>query len=146
MFSGYLPLILSGLLWTIAIALSSLVCGLILGLLFAVGENARRPGIRFAVLSLTSLLRGLPEIVVLFFCYFGGTIILTQIFGRFIGVNTFVAGVFSLALIFGAYAAQVFSAAFRQVVQGQFAAAAALGLSRVQTLAKIILPQLVHHA
>lgn len=146
MFSGFLPLILIGLLWTIAIALMALVFGLLLGIVFTVGERSERKIIALSVIGLTSVLRGLPEIVVLFFCYFGGTILLTQLFGHFVGVNTFIAGVFSLGLIFAAYAAQVLGGALRQIAAGQFAAAAALGLSKRQTFLKVILPQLVHHA
>ena len=92
------------------------------------------------------MLRGLPEIVVLFFCYFGGTILLTAVWGHYVGVNAFVAGVIGLGLIFAAYAAQVFRGAFYQIPAGQFAAASAIGLSKRQTALKIVLPQVMHHA
>ncbi len=146
MFSGYLPLILIGMLWTIAVSLASLIVGLILGILMAAGELSPNPSLRIPVFCLTGILRGLPEIVVLFFCYFGGTIILTHLFGHYVGVNTFLAGVISLGFIFGAYAAQVFRGAFLQIQQGQFDGARAIGLAKLQCFNKIILPQVWHHA
>ncbi len=146
MFSGYLPLILTGMLWTIAIALVSLVVGLMLGVVMAAGELSRKPLFRWPTLCLTSMLRGLPEIVVLFFCYFGGAIILSKMFGHYVGINSFVAGVLSLGLIFGGYSAEVFRGAFYQIPRGQFDSIEAIGLSSIPGFRKIILPQMLHHA
>ena len=146
MFGGYLPFILEGMLWTIALSVASLIGGLILGILFAMGELHPLKRISVPVLGVTGVLRGLPEIVVLFFCYFGGTIILTHLFKHYVGINSFSAGVFSLALIFGAYASQVFRGAFYQIPQGQFDARDALGFSKKKGFINIILPQMLHHA
>jgi His/Glu/Gln/Arg/opine family amino acid ABC transporter permease subunit len=146
MFSGFLPLILQGLLWTIAVSGASLIVGLLFGVILALGELSQKKIISVPTFMITGTLRGLPEIVVLFFCYFGGTIILTNIFGHYVGINAFLAGVIGLGIIFGAYSAQVFRGAFYQVPAGQFAAASAMGLSKTQTFAKIILPQILHHA
>lgn len=146
MFSGFLPLILTGLLWTIAVSVVALIIGLILGVLMALGELSRYKLIMLQTFVLTSILRGLPEIVVLFFCYFGGTIMLTKLWGHYVGVNVFLAGVVSLGVIFGAYSAQVFRGAFYQIPVGQFAAANAVGLSKKQTFIKVILPQIMHYA
>ena len=146
MFSGFLPLILTGLIWTIAVSVASLIVGLLLGVIMALGELSKNKIISVPTFIVTGILRGLPEIVVLFFCYFGGTIILTNIFGHYVGINAFLAGVISLGIIFAAYSAQVFRGALYQVPAGQFAAAHAMGLSKMQTFHKIILPQIMHHA
>ena len=146
MFSGFLPLILTGLLWTIAVSGCSLVVGLLFGVVLALGELSHNKIISLPTFMVTGILRGLPEIVVLFFCYFGGSIILTHIFGHYVGISAFLAGVIGLGIIFGAYSAQVFRGAFYQVSAGQFASASAMGLSKTQCFRKIILPQVMHHA
>lgn len=146
MFSGFLPLILLGLFWTISVSAASLIFGLVGGALLALGELSPRKIISVPTFILTGIFRGLPEIVVLFFCYFGGAIILTKIWGHYVGINAFIAGTISLGMIFAAYAAQVFRGAFYQIPEGQFAAAYAIGLSKSQTLRTIILPQIIHHA
>ena len=145
-FAGFLPLILIGLLWTLAVSLASFIFGLLLAVLFAGAELSPVKMLRLPVFAMTALLRGLPEIVVLFFCYFGGTIILSNLFGHYVDINTFMAGVLSLGLIFAAYGAQVFRAAFYQIPKGQFLASKALGFSKWQCFYHILLPQMMHHA
>lgn len=145
-FDGFLPLILSGMLWTVLVSVASLLVGLLLGLAMAAAELSTHKPVRMAMLCLTSILRGLPEIVVLFCCYFGGSIILTHFFGHFVGVNEFLAGVFSLSIIFAAYSAQVFKGAMHQIPGGQFESADAMGMSKQQRFWWIILPQAWLHA
>lgn len=146
MFSGFLPLILEGLIWTILISIISLAVGLLLGIIMALGELSTSRFISIPVFFITGILRGVPEIVVLFFCYFGGAIILTNLYGHYVGVNIFLAGVISLGAIFGAYAAQVFRGAFYQIPKGQFDSSKAMGLTKFKAFKKIIFPQMMHHA
>ncbi|TIT72113.1 MAG: ABC transporter permease subunit, partial [Mesorhizobium sp.] len=63
-----------------------------------------------------------------------------------IDVNAFVAGMIVLAIIFSAYASEVFLSAFRAIPKGQYEGGYAVGLSYGQTMRKVILPQLVRIA
>jgi His/Glu/Gln/Arg/opine family amino acid ABC transporter permease subunit len=143
---GFLGQLLLGVEMTVAVSLSAITVGLILGLIGAVGELSSYRVVYTSTRIFTSLIRGLPELLVLFAVYFGGTILLTNLFGRFTEVNAFMAGVVALGLIFGAYASQIFRGAFLILNTGQKESAKALGLSPWQILTKILLPQAWHHA
>lgn len=146
LFSGYFPQILSGAWVTVQVACCSLVLGLILGLLGASLESSKWRWLRYTATSLISIIRGIPELLVLFFIYFGGTILLTSLAGHYVNVSAFLAGVVGLALIFGSYASQVFRGAFLAIPIGQIEAARALGLNRSLIFIHIQLPQAWRHA
>ncbi len=145
-YSGYFPQILSGAWITIQVACCSLVLGLILGLLGALLESCKWRWLRYLATALISIVRGVPELLVLFFIYFGGTLLLTSLAGHYINVSAFVAGVVGLALIFGSYASQVFRGAFLAIPIGQIEAARALGLNQWLIFKRIQLPQAWRHA
>ena len=137
--------ILIGTKITLSVSLTSLGVGLILGLLFAAGELQRsRLKIIFQLWNL--LIRGLPEIFVIFVCYFGVTAILTNMAHHYINVDAFNSGVMALSFIFSAYASQIFIAAYHTIPKGELLAAKSLALPRMAIIFKIILPQLWRHA
>lgn len=148
---GWGDQIAAGVLVTVALALSTLPFGLVLGLCVAL---AKLSGDRYLKLSadiFTTIFRGLPELLTLFLVYYGAQIALQQ-FLRLLGntggieINAFVAGMVALGVVFSAYASEVFVAAFRAIPRGQYEGAAALGLSRWQTMRLVILPQLIRVA
>ena len=61
-------------------------------------------------------------------------------------VNSYLAGMIALALVFSSYASEVFLSAFRGITLGQYEGAYALGLSRFRTMLLVILPQLIRLA
>jgi His/Glu/Gln/Arg/opine family amino acid ABC transporter permease subunit len=140
-FEGYGPQLLLGTLTTIAVAVSALVLGLAMALLGAVGELSRHSFIRTVTLTCTALIRGVPELLVLFGIYFGGSALLSVIFKQDLQINPFIAGVFALGLIFAAYGAQTFRGAFLAIPLGQREAAQALSLPSRRTFSHILLPQ-----
>lgn len=145
-YSGYLPQILQGTWITIQVACCSLSLGLVLGLLGAVLESSKWLPIRSLATAIISIVRGTPELLFLFFIYFGGTLLMTGIMGHYVNVSAFLAGVLGLAMIFGSYASQVFRGAFLAIPIGQIEAARALGLNRPLIFFHIQLPQAWRHA
>lgn len=145
-FYAYLTQLLAGAWTTLQLALCALLLGLFLGLIGVLAETSRWMIVQRITTALVSVLRGLPELVVLFLIYYGGTLLLTKLLGRPIDLSSFIAGVFALALIFGAYASQVFRGAFLAVPQGQLDAGRALGLNQWQLLLHVQLPQVWRHA
>jgi len=144
--AGFLPQLLWGTKTTIAIAGTSLIVGLLLGMIAAVGEQSSIRVIRRFTLMCTTLLRGVPELLIVFFVYFGGTAILTGLMGHYVEVSAFTAGVVGLSSIFAAYAAQTFRGAFAAVHKGQLEAARALGCTRRHSFWRILLPQTWRYA
>lgn len=136
-----LQLLLDASKVTLGLALVSLFFGLIIAILFCVGEMQRNPFIARAVSLFVTTLRGLPEILVVFFIFFGGTQFLFILTDEYYDISPFWSGVLALSLIFGAYASQTLRAAIQSVPQGQLQAAKALGFGPVHCFVHIILPQ-----
>lgn len=144
--SGYLWQMLLGTITTLELASLSLVLGMVIGLFGALLESIPQRWLRLLAASLIFFIRGLPEILVLFFIYFGCTALFSQMLGRYVDISPFVAGSVALSLIFGAYASQVFRGAFLAIEAGQIEAAKALGFTPTSLFIRIQLPQAWRHA
>ncbi|EGQ7832273.1 arginine ABC transporter permease ArtQ [Vibrio vulnificus] len=131
---------------TIQLALVSLAVGLVLAVVFAGGEMTRHRIVKWPTIALVTVLRGLPELLVVLFIYFGSTQVLFLLTGDFIEVSPFLSGVIALSLIFASYASQTIRGALKAVNKGQREAASALGMSKSRTFFRIVLPQAVRHA
>lgn len=94
----------------------------------------------------TTVVRGVPILVLILLFYFGalnGVNTIARALGHteFIDISAFVAGIMALSLAFGAYATEVFRGAFQSIPKGQIEAARALGMSRFTAFRRISLPQ-----
>jgi polar amino acid transport system permease protein len=142
--------VVTGTLLTVSLAAATLPLGLVIGFAVALAKNSDEPTLRTAGNIYTTIFRGLPELLTLFLIYFGGQIAVSWIWQRLFGepleVNSFIAGMVALALVFSSYASEVFLSAFRGIPHGQYEGAKALGLSRWSTMRLVILPQLVRLA
>lgn len=138
--------LLAGAGVTLALAAVSLLIGLLIGLGVGAAKLSQRPAVRAAADAYTTLIRGVPELLIIFLVYFGGSFLLQWVARRFgsdayLEVNAFWAGVLALSLVFGAFAAEVFRGAFQAVPRGQTEAAQALGMSAGLTFRRVVLPQ-----
>jgi len=143
---GFGDQIAAGAMTTLQVALTSLVLGLGVGLGGAMAKLSRFKALRWLADAYTTIVRGIPELLIILILYFGGTVALTALFGRYVEVDAFAAGVFALTIVFGAYATEVFRAAILAVPTSQIEAAQALGLSRGLTFRLVILPQMWRYA
>jgi len=137
-----------GVLITISLALASLPIGLIIGFFLALAKKSDEPSLRRAAEIYTTIFRGLPELLTLFIVFYGVQIMFRRIALLFVEnlqfeVNSFVAGMIALSIVFSSYASEAFLSAFRGIPAGQYEGGNALGLTRVQTMRFIILPQLI---
>ena len=150
MFHGYLAAILGGLSVTLSVAAVSLMVACVFGLLGAVAKLSTSRGLRWTAEAYTTLIRGLPELVLMLFIFYGGQILLNAITESqgwdTIDVPPFAAGVLTIGFIFGAYLTETFRGAILAIPRGQTEAAQAYGLNRRQVLTRIVLPQMVRHA
>lgn len=140
--SGFFPQLLAGTWVTLLLACSSLVVGLLLGILGAMGEIAPQRWIRYPTGLFINLVRGLPELLIIFFTYFGGSFLLNHFFQQPTAISPFLAGTLALGFIFGAYASQTLRSAFNAIPKQQIEAGIALGMPRYQIGWRIIFPQL----
>ncbi|MGF1760307.1 arginine ABC transporter permease ArtQ [Photobacterium sagamiensis] len=145
-FSGYSLSLVEASWITIQLAFTSLLVGLVLAVLFAGGEMSRHRAISWPTTALVTVLRGLPELLVVLFIFFGSGQIFFMITGDYVEISPFLSGVIALSLIFASYAAQTLRGALKAVSNGQREAASALGISRFHGFTRIVLPQAVRHA
>lgn len=146
MFFDYLPLMYSATLMTLGLAVCSLLLGLVLSIFFVVLETNKWSCIRKPTTVIVTLLRGLPEILVVFLIYFGAPEVIELISGRYIELSAFACGVVALSIIFASYASQSLRGAIQAIPLGQWESGAALGLGRGYTFMHIVMPQVWRHA
>ncbi|MGY0614402.1 arginine ABC transporter permease ArtQ [Vibrio sp. FJH11] len=144
--TGYSLSLVQASWMTVQLAFASLLVGLILAVVFASGEMSRRVFVKWPTTAIVTVIRGLPELLVVLFIYFGSTQVLFLITGDFIEVSPFLSGVIALSLIFASYASQTLRGALKAVGKGQREAASALGIGQAHTFVRIVLPQAVRHA
>ncbi|KGK42352.1 hypothetical protein LH51_07980 [Nitrincola sp. A-D6] len=139
---GFGHLLLSGTWITLKLAFTSLFFGLILGLIGAAAKLSPMRTLRWIATTYTTLIRGVPELLLVLIIYFGTTEILLRLFDQYIEISAFAAGVTALSIAFGAYATEVFRSALQEIPKGQRESAMAMGLTRWQTFSRILIPQL----
>lgn len=139
---GFGDLLLSGTWVTIKLALTSLFFGLLLGIVGATAKQSAIPPLRWFATAYTTVVRGIPELVLVLIVYYGVTVLLNKIVGSYVEVSAFSAGVTALALAFGAYATETIRMALLEVPKGQWESAYSLGMGRFQAFFRIIMPQM----
>jgi len=150
MLHGYLPAILGGLGSTLLVAAVSLALACLFGILGAAAKLSDSRTLRGLAEVYTTLIRGLPELVLLLLVFYGGQIGINALSERlgwgYIDIDPFLAGTMTLGFIFGAYLTETFRGAILAIPRGQIEAGHAFGLSALTVLRRITLPQMVRHA
>jgi polar amino acid transport system substrate-binding protein len=135
-YKQYLPLLLRGALVTLEISALSMAIAIGLGLLMAVLRVFGPPLIAWPVVAFIEVIRGTPLLIQLFIIFYG----LPSIGVRF---SPLWAAVIGLGVNYAAYEAENYRAGIQSIPRGQLDAAVALGLTRIQTIRRIVLPQAV---
>ncbi|MEH6643009.1 ABC transporter permease [Vreelandella glaciei] len=152
---GYGPRLIEGAGVTIQLAVLSLILAIILGLLTASAKMSRNWLAHRLATLYTTLIRGVPDLVLMMLFFFGGQIGVNMItdwlyysfeIDIFININAFVAGVVTIGLIFGAYMGETFRGAFMAVDNGQIEAGKAYGMSDGLVFRRVRFPQMMRHA
>ncbi len=133
-------------LMTIAVSITAMFIGFLFALVFTPLKLSKNKFLNFIANSYTTIIRGVPELLVIYLFFFGGTgavMFVASIFGynEYIEINAFITGAFAIGIISGAYSTEVFRGAIQSIDKGQFEAANVLGLNKFGKFFKIILPQ-----
>lgn len=134
LFQILLPVLLEGLVVTLKLILLTAPFGLILGILVAIGRVYGSKPISFLCKGAVAFIKGTPLLLMLFILYFG----LPSIGITF---SAFVASLVGFIMCNGAYNSEYIRGAISSVKEGQIIAAQALGMTRMQAVRHIILPQ-----
>jgi len=135
-YKQYLPLLLQGALVTLEISLFSMAIAIGVGLLMAVLRVFGPTLVAWPVIAFIEIVRGTPLLIQLFIIFYG----LPSIGIRF---SPLWAAVIGLGINYAAYEAENYRAGIQSIPRGQLDAALALGLTRIQTIRKIVLPQAI---
>lgn len=149
--SGYYGSILNGALLTVGVSLAALVVAVVLGLLGAAAKLSGRRALVAAATLYTTVIRGIPELVLMLLVFYGGSIGINKLLelsgtGATLDINPFGAGVMTLGFIYGAYMTETFRGAILAIPRGQFEAATAFGMSPLQVFLRVAAPQMVRYA
>ncbi len=133
-YASYLPLLGKGALVTLELSLISMVLAVSLGLLVALSRLYGAPGIRALSTAYIESIRGTPLLIQLFLIFYG----LPHIGIR---LSPLLAAVLGLGLNYSAYEAENYRAGIQSISKTQMEAALALGMTRLQALRHVIVPQ-----
>ncbi len=134
-----LPLLLAGAGVTIEITAIAVGLGFVLGLITSVCRLSSVKILRGIAICYVNIIRGTPMLVQIFLIYFA----LPMVIGE--RINPFVAAVAACSINSGAYVSEIFRAGIQSVDKGQMEAGRSLGLSWMQTMRYVILPQAFKH-
>lgn len=127
-----------GLMLTLLLAVIGIAASFPLGLLLALGRQSHLPAIRWVSIAYIELIRGVPLVSMLMMFALLLPLFLPPSFGR---PDTLLRVVVGITLFTAAYVAENVRGGLQAIPRGQYEAATALGLTWVQTMRHIILPQ-----
>ena len=138
-------------LMTIAVSITAMLIGFLFAAVFTPLKLSKNKSINIIGNIYTTVIRGVPELLVIYLFFFGGSgaiMFVASIFGYFeyIEINAFITGSLAIGIISGAYSTEVFRGAIQSIDKGQFEAAKVLGISKFGQFYKIIMPQMLRLA
>jgi glutamine transport system permease protein len=131
----YAPFFLKGVLLTIGLSIIAIIVGSILGLIIGLGKMSSKKMIRLPFEWYINFFRGTPLFVQILLVHFG---LMPMLFSQ---PNPIISAALSLSLNAAAYIAEIFRAGIQSIDRGQMEAARSLGMTHVQAMWYIILPQ-----
>lgn len=132
-----LPVLLRGLGVMLQLWLVALLAGVAVGFLVALGRLARAWPARFGARAYVEVFRNTPGLIQLVWFYYALPILLG------VQLSPFAAAALGLSLNTSAYVAEIFRTGIQAVPRGQWEGAKALGMSRAQSMRRIVMPQVL---
>jgi polar amino acid transport system permease protein len=131
-----IPALLKGAVLTVELTVISVILGLVIGLIGALGRIARNSILRGATIAYITLMRAVPLLLTLMFLYYG-------LPSAGIDLSAFTIAILALSFTNGAYVTEIIRAGIESIDRGQMRAARSLGMSHSLAMRRIILPQVV---
>ncbi|MFQ5755112.1 MAG: ABC transporter permease [Acidiferrobacterales bacterium] len=150
--AGWGDEMLRGALMTMAVALCSYGLGVFIGGVLAALKLSSLLVLRLVADAYTTIIRGVPELLVIYLVFFGGGGLLRTVANGMFGYEgyidppLFVTGMVCIGISAGAYNTEVIRGAVLAVPMGQIEAAKAIGMSTAQRFRRILLPQVARYA
>lgn len=149
-FGGWGSNLLRGLLHTMEIAIGAFSLGLLIGISGAYGKLYAGPVARDILQVYTTLVRAVPELVLILLLYYAGADIINHLLRAAgyqpIEINGLAAGILVLGFVQGAYSTEVIRGAILAIPQGQIEAARAYGMPPILALRRVTIPAMLPFA
>ncbi len=138
-------------LMTLLVSIMSMGLGLFLAIITVWAKIIQNKITRLLANFYTTIIRGVPELLVIYLIFFGGNAVvmkIAKIFGYngYIELNAFSIATIAIAIISATYSSEVLRAAYLSVSKGQLEAAKALGMNKFSIFIKVISPQVIRYA
>ncbi len=138
-------------LMTIAVSITAMFIGFLFALIFTPLKLSKNKFLNLIANSYTTVIRGVPELLVIYLFFFGGSgavMFVASIFGynEYIEINAFITGSCAIGIISGAYSTEVFRGALQSIDKGQYEASKVLGIKKNIQFIKVIMPQMLRLA
>ncbi|WP_321936351.1 ABC transporter permease subunit [Paraburkholderia sp. J8-2] len=146
--TGWGQLMLRAAVTTIAVAAAGYAIGMAIGALVCWARLSRSAVALWVSDVYVTVLRGVPDLLVIYLFYFGGSMLLTQfkqLLGGdgFVTLPTFMTGAAAIGVVSAAYQAEVMRGAFLAISKGEIEAGQAYGMTSLTLLRRIIAPQML---
>tara|TARA_B100000676_G_C17972743_1_gene784271 strand:+ start:360 stop:1067 length:708 start_codon:yes stop_codon:yes gene_type:complete len=138
-------------LMTLTVSILSMGLGLFLAIITVWAKIVQNRITRLIANFYTTVVRGVPELLVIYLVFFGGNAVImkiAKIFGYhgYIELNALTIGTIAIALISATYSSEVLRAAYQSIHKGQLEAARSLGMNKFSIFIKVLAPQVIRHA
>ncbi len=138
-------------LMTLVVSILSMGLGLFLAIITVWAKIAQNNLTRLIANFYTTVIRGVPELLIIYLIFFGGNAVVmsvAKIFGYhgYIELNALTIGTIAIAFISATYSSEVLRAAYLSINKGQVEAAKAMGLNKLNIFFRVLAPQIIRHA
>ena len=138
-------------LMTIAVSITAMIIGFSFAAIFTPLKLSKNKLLNFIANSYTTVIRGVPELLVIYLIFFGGNAVvmsIAKVFGynKYIELNALTIATIAIAVISATYSSEVLRASYLAISKGQIEAARALGMNKFSIFFKVISPQVIRHA
>ena len=138
-------------LMTLVVSILSMGLGLFLAIITVWAKIAQNNLTRLIANFYTTVIRGVPELLIIYLIFFGGNAVVmsvAKIFGYhgYIELNALTIGTIAIAFISATYSSEVLRAAYLSINKGQVEAAKAMGLNKLNIFFQVLAPQIIRHA
>ena len=142
---------LLALIMTMIVSVCSMGLGIFIAIFAAWSKLSYNRFLNFIASLYTTVVRGVPELLVIYLIFFGGSAAVMKIakvfgYNGYIELNALTISVVAIGIISATYSTEVLRASYLSISKGQIEAAKTLGLSKLQIFYKVLAPQILRHA
>ena len=136
---------------TLMVSLAAMSIGLFISIFGTLSKLSNKFYLRLLGDVYSTIVRGIPELLVIYLLFFGGSsavMSIAKLFGYngYIELNAFVIGSIAVGAISGAYSTEVIRGAFLAIPRGQIDAAKSVGMNKFIMFTRILIPQILRYA